>query len=145
MTHLFLRFLLAPDANDDAGGNDQQPVKQGVSDIIDDFEIPASAGRGGQRGSKYMTDEIAAKVEKLQPKQGIVIPFMGTEERGNKDGNVTPKRQRYATRWRVDEWAKTQEVKEEKDGDKVIKAGVPMPKFTVVIIKDKGIAVRRDS
>lgn len=146
MTQLFLRFLLAPDQDGNAAGNgnnanDLAVPKDGkTSDIIDDFVLPKSVGGGGQRGSKYVDDDIAAKVEKMQPKQGIVIPLME---------GVTPKRHRYALKWRIDEWAKMQGVEEQRDGDKVIKAAIPAPKFSVAVLEKEGkaigIGVRRDS
>jgi hypothetical protein len=123
--------FLAPDAKENAGG------VQAVTEVMDNFELPVAQRGGGARGSKYIDDEIATKIEKMQPKQGIIVPFM--------DG-VAPKRHRYALKYRVDEWAANQRVAEEKDAaGKVLKAGKPAPKFSVGIIEGKGIGVRRDS
>lgn len=137
MKQLFLRMLFALDPK--AGGAaDVQPIAE-TSEILDNFELPKRAG-GGTRGSKYVDEGIAAKIEKMQPKQGILIPLM--------DG-VLPKRHRYALAWRINEWAKTQAVEEVKEGDKVVKAAVPAPKFSVAVLnkdgKDIAIGVRRDS
>jgi hypothetical protein len=132
--NLLALAMLAPNAGENAA------VKGGVqevTDVIDNFELPVAQRGGGARGSKYMTDDIATKIEKMQPKQGIIVPFM--------DDGTSPKRHRYALKYRVDEWAATQGVAEEKDGDgRVLKAGKPAPKFSVGIIEGKGIGIRRD-
>lgn len=109
--------------------------------ILDAMEMPAKAGRGAGKGSKFFTDEIAATVAQLQAKQGFVIPFM--EMDGVKD---PAKRQRYAHEFRIKQWAKEQPVA---DGAKPMKftVGIIMPAKnpeTGEVIKDGGIAVRRE-
>lgn len=135
-----LWLLLAPDALANKAGNVIAPdaVKE-TSEIMDNFELPRTS-RGGARGSKYVDNDIATKIEKMQPAQGIIVPFMQ---------GVDPKRHRAALSMVIDKWAKAQAVAEEKEGDKVLKAAVPAPKFSVAVIqkdgKDVGIGIRRNS
>lgn len=138
MNRIIMRFF-APDADAGNGGN-LELVPDKVSDIVDNFELPR--GGGGRRGSKYVNDEILAKIEKMQPKQGITVPF-------TKD--VIPQRNRAALSMVIDGLAKKMAVPEERDGNKVVKAAIPAPKFSVGILKDPKsgkevcLGVRRDS
>lgn len=144
MKHVWIRLLLA--ANGNEGGNAENagvpalPKHVGIeqtTDIMDNFTLPKGTGQGGRRGSKYMDDDIATKVENLKPGQGIIVPF--------KD-DVTVARQLQAMGTVLRNYGKEQEVSEVKDdAGKVTRAGQKAWKFSVGLIKDKGIGVRRDS
>lgn len=129
MKHLFTSAILfAPDAEQGAGENNAPEVNNSIV-VQDEMELPVTIRNGGKTGSRYFTPEVAKVIEGLKPKQGFIMPFM--QMAGVKD---PAKRQRYATAWRIKEWVKQNHVD-----------GAADPAYTVAVIADKGIAVRRDS
>lgn len=106
--------------------------------VVDDMEIPRRTG-GGLKGSKYFDDELAETLENLKVKQGIKLDLIADEVAEGEAGYVTPKRQRYATNYRIQEWIKAN-----------AEDGKPVPKYTVAVIEGKDgekgcLAVRRDA
>lgn len=70
-------------------------------EIVKDLVIPASKRGSGAKGSKFFDATLSATLAALLLNQGVVLPFMDLGE--VKD---PAKRQRYATDYRVKQWAK---------------------------------------